>query len=937
MTLGERERAAPAFFPLFDGLRAIAALLVVVVHAAFISGFTTHPGMWGALTARGEIGVSVFFLISGFLLYRPWAAAHLRGAPGPGTREFFVRRVLRIVPLYWVALTAFFLLDRFAGVQATGPKGVADLPVYFLFGQVYSKEHVLHGLTPAWTLCIEVTFYLLLPLYAAAVARGRDRRTPSRQLRREIMALALLIVGALGWRTVTLLTAGSMSNVVRAWLPSYADQFALGMLLAVVSAWCRQTAREPKLASRRFFGGGSWLLAAGCFLLVSSPLVGLPRVPVYVPTLAEGLSEHVLYGAFAFFLLLPAAFGPARSGWVRRLLATPVLAFLGLISYGIYLWHRQVLQLLWDNPATGWHLTGWPLFRAPFGPMFAIALLGTVAVSTLTYHLVERPAMAWSHGWVQRRRERMAGLALPTVTAPAIAAAPAAAPVTIDLDRSAPDPAPARVDLDDAAAAGRSTVPRRGTQWVYPAWAERVRARCVPVAAARFGALVAVISAVALFIRLGYAFGVARHVTFGGDSVWYHLVAAEINEGHGFVNPAVYYPTHQGIATAQFPPLYPAFLAVLDRVGLHSPFSHQLAGAVVGVAIVPLVALLARRVLGPALALAAAAVVAVEPTLVAADSAGMAETLAVPLLTLGVLLLYRARATARVRDWVAVGGAFGLVALTRSEGPILFVAIVGATLLLWKDAELRRRLVCGAAALAAVVAIMLPWTVRSSTALDGLVVSSTNTSTMLAGTYCDSAFSGPLAGVWDPACVPAQKPGSAEAPFVKEQLKAALKYAKAHATELPKVMALREGRVFGLYRPRQEAYYEAGETRDMAWQRFALIFTAVASPFLLAGLLALWRRRRPIGPLVAWLGTCLVLVALTQGANRQRLMFEPVLAILLAAVPLLLARRRHEAGQADVACDEVTPDERSIAEGAHTAAASPVSGRNARTPQPSRR
>ncbi len=411
MTLGERGRAAAAFFPLFDGLRAIAALLVVVVHASFISGFTTHQGMWGALTARGEIGVSVFFLISGFLLYRPWAAAHLRDSAGPKTQEFFVRRALRIVPLYWVALTVFFLLDRFAGVQATGPKGIADLPVYFLFGQVYSKEHVLHGLTPAWTLCIEVTFYLLLPLYAAALARGRRNRTPSQQLRREFVGLAVVVVIALSWRSVTLLTAGSMSNVVRAWLPSYADQFALGMLLAVASAWFRQTGREPSVASRRFFGGGAWLLAAGCFLLVSSSLVGLPRVPVYVPTLAEGLSEHVLYGAFAFFLLLPAVFGPVRSGWVRRLLATPVLAFLGLISYGIYLWHRQVLQLLWDNPATGWHLTGWPLFRGPFGPMFAIAVAGTVAVSTVTYYLVERPAISWSHGWVQRRRERVAGLA----------------------------------------------------------------------------------------------------------------------------------------------------------------------------------------------------------------------------------------------------------------------------------------------------------------------------------------------------------------------------------------------------------------------------------------------------------------------------------------------------------------------------------------------
>jgi hypothetical protein len=192
-----------------------------------------------------------------------------------------------------------------------------------------------------------------------------------------------------------------------------------------------------------------------------------------------------------------------------------------------------------------------------------------------------------------------------------------------------------------------------------------------------------------------------------------------------------------------------------------------------------------------------------------------------------VLFVYRARASARVRDWVAVGAAFGLVALTRREGPILFVGIVGVTLLLWRDAAARRRLACGAAALSAAVVIMLPWTVRSSIALDGLVLSATNTSTVWAGTYCDSAFRGPLAGVWDPACLHAQKPGAAEVPFVDQQVKAALKYAKAHAAEPPKVMVLREGRAFGHYRPVQEAYCAAGEPRDTAWQRYALTFAAV--------------------------------------------------------------------------------------------------------------
>ncbi|HVM63588.1 MAG TPA: acyltransferase family protein, partial [Acidimicrobiales bacterium] len=91
-------------FPCFDGLRAFAALTVILVHTSFPTGFTTRQHFWGAFTARGEIGVAVFFLISGFLLYRPFVAAHLEGRPGPAIRPYLKRRILRIVPAYWVAL-----------------------------------------------------------------------------------------------------------------------------------------------------------------------------------------------------------------------------------------------------------------------------------------------------------------------------------------------------------------------------------------------------------------------------------------------------------------------------------------------------------------------------------------------------------------------------------------------------------------------------------------------------------------------------------------------------------------------------------------------------------------------------------------------------------------------------------------------------------------
>lgn len=296
-----------------------------------------------------------------------------------------------------------------------------------------------------------------------------------------------------------------------------------------------------------------------------------------------------------------------------------------------------------------------------------------------------------------------------------------------------------------------------------------------------------------------------------------------------------------------------------------------------------------------------------------------------------MLFVYRARASARVRDWVAVGAAFGLVALTRREGPILFVGIVGVTLLLWRDAAARRRLACGAAALSAVVVIMLPWTVRSSIALDGLVLSATNRSTVLAGTYCDSAFRGPLAGLGPrvPAC--------AEARGGRGPVRRPTGQGRAEIREGACGEAAEGDGAAGGARLRPLSSGAGGLLRGGRAARHGLAAVLAdvrggACPFVVAGLLALWRRRGPIGPLVAWLGTCLTLVALTQGANRQRLVFEPVLAILLAGAPLLLARPRRW-----VRPDDAHPEARLRTDEAHPAARPSMAGTNTRAAQPSAR
>jgi len=184
----------PRHFPCFDGLRAMAAILVVMVHTSFASGFTLRSSL-GIYMARLEIGVAVFFLISGFLLYRPFVASHLAGGPAPAVGKFWVRRFLRIVPAYWLA---FVVTNYLMHIDRNVHPGWHSLVIYLGLLQVYFPSHALTGITQAWSLCTEVAFYLFLPLYALVLARGG--RTDGHQLRRELSGVAGLFVTGLGMR-----------------------------------------------------------------------------------------------------------------------------------------------------------------------------------------------------------------------------------------------------------------------------------------------------------------------------------------------------------------------------------------------------------------------------------------------------------------------------------------------------------------------------------------------------------------------------------------------------------------------------------------------------------------------------------------------------------------------------------------------------------------
>ncbi len=240
------------------------------------------------------------------------------------------------------------------------------------------------------------------PECAGWIGAGAGPHDPAAVLRRELLALAVLYVASLLFR-LAVVAGVSSSSLARSWLPAWSDHFALGMALAVTGTYIAQTGASPKVLRWIARPGGDlacWALAAATYWLVSTQ-VGLSRQPLFVGGPGTDVSKQFLYGLFGLFLLLPAVFGAARTGVVRRLLASHVLSLIGLVSYGIYLWHQLVIDQLQRH-------TSWKVEDAPFLQLLIAAIAITIAVSTVSYLLVERPGIAVGHRWLLRQRERAA-------------------------------------------------------------------------------------------------------------------------------------------------------------------------------------------------------------------------------------------------------------------------------------------------------------------------------------------------------------------------------------------------------------------------------------------------------------------------------------------------------------------------------------------------
>jgi peptidoglycan/LPS O-acetylase OafA/YrhL len=372
----EQRGSSRVRFPAFDGFRALAAISVLITHVAVATGANRRDAL-GDYLGRLDSGVAVFFLISGFLLYRPFVAARMNGERPGSTRTFLTRRALRIYPAYWLALTTIIV------VSDKGLHDVESAVRWYGLVHIYSKAHVFGPLVQSWTLATEVAFYLFLPCYALLMRRWRA------SIRQELLGVGVLFAIGIGFRLWTLSLHSQYDGVYGTWLPAWLDHFALGMLLAVVSVHVvRMGGRAPAKLDHRWAPAVCWALAAVSFWVVCTRL-GLPREAVNYRAWQD-MAIHVLYGVTAFFLLLPGVFGPQDEGAIRRLLRNRAVQAVGLISYGIYLWHD-----FWIDEYREW--TDARLLQGSFPVTLAVVLALALVTATVSYVVVERPLLRWAH------------------------------------------------------------------------------------------------------------------------------------------------------------------------------------------------------------------------------------------------------------------------------------------------------------------------------------------------------------------------------------------------------------------------------------------------------------------------------------------------------------------------------------------------------------
>src|SRR5579863_10454715 len=394
-----------------DGVRAIACLTVIGYHISLITRDTHHwsptaPGtlhhIFSSIVLSGASGVTLFFVLSGFLLFMPFCKAMLFETIWPSTITFYLRRAFRILPGYYVVLLSILLISHPEYLHVNHWQNVTLFFTLFMDATPATFQQI-NG--PFWTLAVEWQFYLLLPLLMIAFSL-LVLRIPRCW---RVYALVACLAGVVAWgiwsrtwgmyytanTTQTFLVPRPIYNVFLFFTygvgGKYLEDFAIGMLVSLMYIYVLRAASPGKftgilrrLSPLLFFVGLVVLLMMALWRYDVRYFNSWPFLDAYPTLLYNTISEACLAGGFGL-CILAILLGPS---WLRRPFEWSPLRWIGLISYSLYMLHLPLLIFFMVN--VSYQIQG---LNRHLG--ISLYLLWTLCVifpvSFLSFLLVEKP------------------------------------------------------------------------------------------------------------------------------------------------------------------------------------------------------------------------------------------------------------------------------------------------------------------------------------------------------------------------------------------------------------------------------------------------------------------------------------------------------------------------------------------------------------------
>ncbi len=386
-------KVQPGRIPGADGLRALACLMVVLHHTSQRLNPTSSPDWLQAIHffgMRGEVGVSLFFVLSGCLLSLPFWNSFANKEANPSIKFYLINRGARIIPAFWFNLIVCTFLGLWVFDQDINWWRFLS-GLFFINSYHYSTFFPAEINGPLWSIGLEVSCYLLLPIVLFLIIKSTKKFSFAiASLSGWIILLQILnplIIEKFMTSNVSKGWQYGLTGGAKQWLPywninTFFTQFLCGSLAALIIVALKSGGRAQ---SRNFDVAAVFFGLAAIWLVADRLVVGAP----------DRITDQPYLAPFYAILMAAVLIASAFSTTIYKALDNKVFRWIAKLSFSIYLWHMVFIVFIERKAAKNYVYNGvtdtseWVL-------MSCIVLAGSICIAALSWRFLESPALQYA-------------------------------------------------------------------------------------------------------------------------------------------------------------------------------------------------------------------------------------------------------------------------------------------------------------------------------------------------------------------------------------------------------------------------------------------------------------------------------------------------------------------------------------------------------------